>query len=264
MRAITQLQITACENKKALLDIDGFIQVIDVMFSSLVPLYNALVWISRTIFYDVFLDALVNNAPSVKAFGVATGDLCKHVALDAASYISMLAMPCDYAKEGDMCYEPSNNRVIDFITVMANVRTIATSVSRIALSVCASASAPINIAIFPLMDINLAKAVHNMANSVLYTIFQLPSVTAQRCLNHGLASSSNSTQRSGNALLMCLPDFNQPINMFVAGLRNLGLMVDNWFDVSSIIALRSMGFTDDQADCRSTAKSLTPAFYSRC
>jgi hypothetical protein len=62
---------------------------------------------------------------------------------------------------------------------------------------------------------------------------------------------------------MCLPDFNQPINMLVAGVRNLGILVDNWLDVSSIIALRSLSISDDQTDCESKAKSLTPAFYSR-
>ena len=239
------------------------LQVIDVMFSSLVPLYNTLVWILRILFYDVFTDALITNVPSIRSFGEAMGNFCKHFALDLTSYVSALAIPCDYAKDGDFCYEPGNNRVMDFITIMADVRQMAKSVSMIALSVCASASAPINIAIFPLMDINLAKGVHNVVNSVLYTVFQLPSVTAQRCMHHGLASSRNGTQGSGNALLMCLPDFNQPINMLAAGIRNMGLMLDNWFDVSSIIALRSLGFSDDQTDCESRSKSLTPAFYSR-
>jgi hypothetical protein len=61
-----------------------------------------------------------------------------------------------------------------------------------------------------------------------------------------------------------MPDFNQPINMLVAGTRNLGVLVDNWLDVSSIIAQRTLGLLGKgQADCTSSAKSLTPAFYSR-
>jgi hypothetical protein len=45
--------------------------------------------------------------------------------------------------------------------------------------------------------------------------------------------------------------------------RILSVLGDNWLDVSSIIAQRSLGLLDDQLDCESRAKSLTPAFYSR-
>jgi hypothetical protein len=62
---------------------------------------------------------------------------------------------------------------------------------------------------------------------------------------------------------MCLPDFSTHINMLVAGIHNLGVLGDNWLDVSSIIAQRSLGMLDDQLDCESRAKSLTPAFYSK-
>lgn len=242
------------------------------MFSSLIPLYNALVWLLRLIFHDVFLDSLINNVPSIRSFGAALGSLCKHYALEIVPYVSSMGVPCNYAKDGDLCYEAGNDRAIDFITAFAHVRTMTASLSKIALSICASASAPLNMLLFPLMDINLAKAAHNILNSILYTVFQLPSVTAQRCLNHGLdpktkkllyEGSGNNSSGSGGSILMCMPDFNQPINMLVAGIRSLGLMLDNWADVSSIIALQSLGILDDQTDCESKAKSLTPAFYSR-
>ncbi len=62
---------------------------------------------------------------------------------------------------------------------------------------------------------------------------------------------------------MCWPDFNTPINMLVASIHNLGVLGDNWLDVSSIIAQRSLGLLDDQLNCKSRAKSLAPEFYAK-
>ena len=113
------------------------------------------------------------------------------------------------------------------------------------------------------MDINFTKGIYNIFNAIIYTVFQLPAVTALRCVKHGIDPRTKGLKPAGGSILMCLPDFNAPINMFIAGIRNLGVLGDNWLDVSSIIAQRSLGLLDDQLDCESTAKSLTPAFYSR-
>ena len=207
----------------------------------------------------MLLDSLIKNVPSIQGFGLATGSLCKSVALDIPPYITSLVSQCSYAEQGDFCYDVGNNRVIDFITPMAELRNMAAAVSKILITVCASASGVVNIALFPLMDINLAKGVHNIANSFMYALMQMPSVTAQRCMKHGLPTGS----RSGAAILMCMPDFNVPFNMLVAGLRNVGIMLDNWMDVFSIIAQRTLGIGGENLDCQQTAKSLTPAFYSK-
>ncbi len=41
------------------------------MFSSIVPLYYASVWIVQILFNYVILDALIRNVPSIHAFGEA-------------------------------------------------------------------------------------------------------------------------------------------------------------------------------------------------
>ncbi len=241
------------------------LQFVDVVFSSLVPLYNAVLWLLKQLFNNVFLDSLIANVDSLKQVGVGVAGLCKHAALEIVPFVTSVVKTCDYGKQGDLCYEPgANGRVIDFITMMADVRTIAAALSRVALGMCARGAAPINILLFPFMDINFAKGLHNVANSALYMVFQTPSVTAQRCINHGPQTNNNA---HGTSILMCLPDFNQPINMLVQGIRSLGIMVDNWLDVSSIIVQRALGLlSPEQAielDCVATAKSLTPAFYSK-
>ena len=131
--------------------------------------------------------------------------------------------------------------MIDLITVKASVRTMAASITKIMLSVCASGSAGANILMFPLMDINLAKGIHNIFNAIFYTVFQLPEVTALRCMNHSINLVTKGLKPAGGSILMCLPDFNTPINMFVAGIRNLSVLSDNWLDVSSIICTTQLG-----------------------
>lgn len=231
------------------------LQIFDVLFSAVIPIYNGSIKLVKALVSEVVLESLAANSGFVVDFGRAFASLCKHAAVQIPGYIASVATPCDYAKEGDLCYEPGHGgRTLDLITVMADVRTMAAAVSRLALGVCAAATAPLNIAMFPLMDINLAKAVHNIANSILYTVVQLPSVTALRCANHG----------SNEVLLMCLPDFNPPLNMLVAGVRSLGIMADNWIDVSSIIVQKFLRLLDDgEASCDQQARSLVPAFYSR-
>jgi hypothetical protein len=41
-------------------------------------------------------------------------------------------------------------------------------------------------------------------------------VTAERCINHGL-DTNKKLRSAGGSILMCLLDFNQPVNMLVAG-----------------------------------------------
>lgn len=250
------------------------LQVADVLFSAIIPLYNAVFWIIKLILNNVLLDSLILNTPNLRDFGLALGKLCRHVALEVPSYTKSLVVPCDYSREGDFCYDAGNSRVFDVITAMQHVRTMMSSVSRVLMGACLSASGPINIALFPFMDINFAKGLHNIINAAMYTVFQIPVVTIQRCRNHGpsgavgrVTSPTASYGSPGSSLLLCMPDFNQPINMLVQGLRDMGIMADNWLDVSSIILQRSMGWMSaeeaEMLDCERSALATSPAFYSK-
>ena len=80
-----------------------------MMFSSIVPLYYAFVWNVQILFNNVILDALIRNVPSIHAFGEALAGLCKHLAFEITPYITAMASLCNYAKDGNLCYEPGNN-----------------------------------------------------------------------------------------------------------------------------------------------------------
>jgi hypothetical protein len=53
------------------------LQAGDVMFSSLVPLYNSGIWLARTLLHDVALDALIVNVPSIKQLGTSVTSIVR-------------------------------------------------------------------------------------------------------------------------------------------------------------------------------------------
>ena len=85
---------------------------------------------------------------------------------------------------------------------MASVRTMAASITKIVLSECARGSAGANILMFPLMDINLAKGIHNIFYATFYTVFQLPAVTSLRCVNYCINQVTKGLKPAGCSILV--------------------------------------------------------------
>jgi hypothetical protein len=56
---------------------------------------------------------------------------------------------------------------------------------------------------------------------------------------------------------MCLPDFEPSFNMLTTGLRSLGMGIDNWIDVASIIIQKTIGITDVPT-CKALALGFGP------
>lgn len=225
------------------------LRILNIMFTAVTPAYNFVVWVTTQFLYNAVVTNAVRDISPIVQFGRSTADLFNHTFLGLATYLPTFARGCP-SPVTDLCYEPGR-RTYDFITPMADLRGMATATRLILGNMCAGASGPFDIALYPLMDINTAKAVHNIGNSILYTLIQLPSVTVQRCRN-------NPDDRD----VMCLPDFEPPINMLVAGLRNLGQMFDNWLDVSTVVVQQSLGI-DNDAQCDSLPLALSAANYSR-
>ena len=226
------------------------LQIGNILFTSIVPIYNGVIWLLKLLFHNVLLKSAQDNLDNVVLMGKALADLVKHVFVQVPSYLQSVAVPCP-KPISDLCYDPAaGNRTFDFITPMKDVRGMSAAFLTIFIRSCGSGAGIMDIVLYPFMDINLAKAVHNIFNAILFTAFQIPSITVQRCTNNN------------KDVIMCLPDFEPPFNMLVAGIRNLGMMVDNWLDVSSIIVAKTLGL-DAGAECDAQAQLLSPAAYSR-
>jgi hypothetical protein len=166
---------------------------------------------------------IAKDMGTIVELGDSLAGFTKSSVVGMADYVPKFIYPC--STKSDTCYDPGE-RTYNFITPISELRRMAVAISKILDNMCAGITGPADIILYPLLDINTAKAVHNIGNSILYSIIHIPSVTYQRCKDHG---------NGGENLVMCLPDFEPPTNMLVAGLRNLGDMLDNWLDVSSII-----------------------------
>lgn len=226
------------------------LQIGNIIFMSVVPVANGIVWFLQLLLHNVLFKSVRDNVDQFVLAGKAFADLVKHLVVQLPPYLTTLSTPCS-KPVSDLCYDPAvGNRTLDLITPMADARSMAASILTIFINVCGNGAGIADIVLYPLLDINLAKAVHNIVNAILFTIFQVPSITAHRCVNNN------------KDLIMCLPDFEPPFNMLVAGTRNLGVMVDNWFDVASIIVVKTFGI-DPRAECEQQARLLSPASYSR-
>ncbi|NDC89407.1 MAG: hypothetical protein EB075_11505 [Bacteroidetes bacterium] len=222
------------------------VEVLNILFGAIVPLYNTVVWILTRLFYEVGIASAIRDIGVYRDLGVNVAGIVRNSAITSADYITSLAYPCADAQNVEECFGVGG-RTLDVLTPMINARSAAVAATRIGDGLCAGLTGPMNILIFPFLDINFAKGVHNLINSVLYTLFQVPSVTAQRC------------KASNNDLILCLPDFAPSFNFMVAGLRSLGRMADNWLDVSTVIIESSLGFDTSATECEAVAQRLRPA-----
>lgn len=223
------------------------LQIFNTVFTAATPALNYGAWLSSQFLYNTVVTGAMHDLQPIRELGVSTANLFNHTFLGVSTYLPTFVVPCPVPAD-DSCYDPGR-RTYDFITPMADVRRMVSSVSKILDNMCGTITGPVDILAYPLLDINTAKAVHNIGNSILYTLIHIPSVTYQRCKNE-------------QGFVMCLPDFEPPLNMMISGLRNLGDMLDNWLDVSSIVIQETLGI-DTDTECRELSLSLTPANYSR-
>lgn len=224
-------------------------QLFETVYAATVPVFNAVTWLISQMFYNVIMVGAIRDFQSYKMLGDAFFQLVKSLSINTGDYITSFVYPCEDAMDPQcLAIGP---RTFDFITPMQEMRTGATAISQITRGMCMDAAPVVDMVLFPFYDINFAKSVHNLANSVLFLIFQVGSITSQRC------------KASNYDTINCWPDFSPVFNFLTAGLRNLGKMLDNWFDVSTVIIQAAMGIDTSAADCQKQALSLLPANYSR-
>ena len=196
-------------------------QIVDIVFAALVPVYNVVLWIISKFFYNAIVTSAIRDLTPYVDIANGIGGFIVEIAVSLVKYTGTFARNCPEPVT-DRCYEVGE-RTFDLITPMARAQILGVGIARLFDMLCMGLSAPIDIMIYPLLDINFAKGLHNIVNAILFPIIQIPSITYQRCRNNA------------NDLIMCIPDFEPPYNMLSAGLRNIGVLIDNWLDVSSVI-----------------------------
>jgi hypothetical protein len=223
------------------------LELVNTLLIPFVGIYNFVVWVGVQLWTNVLLSEVIRDFQRFKDLAGGMASFAKHVTMNVLDYSKTVSVTCPI-EQGSLCYEPGK-RVFDFLTPMIDLKTISSSVVMIGHNMCAGMNGPLEIATYPLLDINFAKGIHNILNGILFTVIQVPAVTVLRCARHP------------SDIIMCLPDFEPSFNMLTTGLRSLGMGIDNWIDVASIIIQKTIGIMDVPT-CESLALGFGPGNYS--
>ena len=199
-------------------------KILTWIFEALCPIWNAVFWILKKLPFQVLSETVLHNLdPVIKA--IASFSLfCQAMAMSTVSWVGSFV--CCAQSDGfcnPRCFD-AGERVFDFLTPMGHVRNMVVYITEWLRQMCFVLSGPMDIATYPFMDINFAKGIHFIFNSVLYFVFHVPAVTVERC-----------TRYKADSVVMCIPDFDPVINMMVSGFRYTGYFVDNWLDISLLV-----------------------------
>lgn len=207
------------------------LNLVNLFLGAFLPLYNTFTWVFSRIIAEGFVAPVVNSPDEMMRALTSTALMTRTSAESISSYAIATVRSCG-AQTGNnsvtdaQCLGDVGTRTLDLITPLTHLRdVVAIAIGWFSIKVCGYLAAPLDILFAPFMDINFAKAAHNLVNAVLWTFVQLPVVTEARCRLY--------SAREG--VVMCLPDFEPTFRFLMEGLRRLGQGVDNWVDVAFLV-----------------------------
>ena len=212
----------------------GPIEVLNLLFKTVLPLYNGVVWIFKRLFVEAVKIPMLSGARYFLQALTETALFTKTLVESSASYAITTFRVCGVNivtattnVEDLRCVSDIGARTIDLITPLSHVRqVVGILLMWLGREVCGPLATPLDIITAPLMDINFAKGVHNLVNGVLWMFLQLPILTEARCRMYS----------STEGVVMCLPDFEPVFRLVIQGIQDMGRMLDNWMDITMLIA----------------------------
>jgi hypothetical protein len=219
------------------------------VLNALIPVYNSIVWLTGFLFRLLVVNSSIQKFQAVAELGRGVTFFVTAVVNSVADYCYTLK-GCDIHVSNDVCLN-TGARTLDLITPMEGLQKISIPLVELCKFVCLGASGVVDVVAYPLFDINLAKSIHNLVNSFLFAAVQMPIVTYQRCQRY----ANGKGQPDSPNVVYCLPDLAPAFNFFCAGVRNLGVLVDNWLNVVTVIVQQSI-FGNGPV-CRQLGTTLT-------
>lgn len=204
-------------------------------YDNICPLWNAVIWFWKKIPPQLIVETVTHDIGVVTNAVESFGYMIASFATSLISWVQSFTC-CSHEGCNQRCFE-AGERVFDFLTPMAHLRNLIVWVAHWLRGMCSIMSGPMDLLTFPFMDINFAKGVHFILNSVIYFVFHVPATTVERC-----------KQFSAEGAIMCVPDLEPVFNMAVSGLRYLGLCFDNWLDVLVLIVEGTLGRTSPKCN----------------
>jgi hypothetical protein len=209
----------------------------NLLFSALVPLWNAVIWLWKKVPSQILVSTVTNDMGTLVNIARAFAAAARASALSVVGWIGSFVCCEDGGSGGALsalicnprCYE-AGERIFDFLSPLASIRQMVVYLAMWLRGMCGTLSGPVDVLTYPFMDINFAKGVHFLTNAVMYTATHLPALTARRCSAFGAESP-----------VMCIPDVEPVFQMASVGLRSMGQFIDNWLDVTVLIVEAALG-----------------------
>lgn len=147
------------------------------------------------------------------------------------------------------CFEDiARFRALDLQGAVIELRDAHAPLIELMNSVCGVGGLVGSVFLSPLLDNQVAYAVHNLANAALVALVQVPIVTYDRCMLH---------RGPKKPVMVCIPDFEPAFDLLYAGLLNAGRVVDNFLD-AALVAIEALvaGSAAAAAPCATLAQQM--------
>ena len=234
------------------------LQVLDFLFRAVVPLWNALLWFLTQVFVRVLLPFTNVHAQSIPVMVGDFGLLTQTLAVSSAHYMQRAvecgsitkvsamarAAPANVRPFTDarlQCIANSNYMTLDLMTPGIYCSKVAKHLLNMFSLSCSWLTAPLNIVMYPLLDFNLYKGVHCVANLVLHVVVALQIITNLRCQEGEHPKNPAQPYTEFEKTVMCAPDWSPLFLIFNSMMRSVGTLVDNWFNIMLVVVEQSSG-----------------------
>ena len=208
------------------------LKITDILLRALLPLWDSGVWFVKALAVQGLLPTMIQEAKVVGQMATALLSLAGHLS------DSLLAWITAFFCEGAACLHPEKG-VLDLLSPMGDMRELAALAIKLLRAFCSGLAAPLDLLLFPLLDLNLAEGVHHLGNAAVQLLTVIPKATAARC---GMAAGDQFD------VLMCTPDLAPFFHFLVAGLSSVGQAIDNWANVAYLIVEVAVGGSAPQCD----------------
>lgn len=216
------------------------LQMLDLVLRGLLPIWNSAAWFLKALAVQGLLPVLIEQAEIVVQMAGALVSLAQSMSEALVEWFT------SFLCQGRACLEPERG-VLNLFPSMLAVRKFSLLGAQLGYAFCSTLSAPLDILLYPLLDVHLTEAVHSLANAALQLVSVIPHTTAVRC---------REKQDNQFAVLMCTPDLAPFFNFVAAGLSSLGLMIDNWLNVALVIVETVLG--GDPPQCTASDNAMIP------
>jgi hypothetical protein len=219
------------------------LQLLDILLRALLPLWNAGVWWTKALLIQGVLPITIEQIKILLKIATTLFDFAQDISVALQVYSE------SFTCTGEACLVPEN-RVFDLLSGMGQVRQIVALSRELMVVFCGTLSAPADLLVFPLLDLNFAIGLHSLWNFLLQVTTIVPHVTTVRC-----AMAYDNTF----GVMMCIPDMEPAFNFLVAGISSMGLMVDNWVNVAFAIVQNAV--TGTSPTCEAQVPQLDPTLF---